>query len=460
MIRLLAELWALLAAAFAIGAILGWAIFLWFDRTEAAYEQRDLADFFGRVLNRIRPRAPIGPPVVATVAIADTPPEPALPDDEVFAEERLDPARDLRLKVQASSLAAAWTSAREGRPPAEEEGAAEPPASWPAGKPAEAYWPAEIRGESWIAEASEPAWITEPTTEPEAAPAVVSSPAEPARPDWLDDIDRDWPFEAAGWPSPAPAREEGWQPDEAAPAPDTAFAGVPPVAMTPLADEIWEQDDEEEAPAEPATATDAEAGEAVQAALKQIATAPPAPIDVDDVWPPAPKPDAAGPGEDAPPDREAAIGAAAAAAITILTGEASAPTEAGTVDERSEAAPKDVPLASPEKDIDNVAAPLETDTVASTAAAGGSADAPATRPPREDIAPGSGDDLKQIRGIGKANETRLHKLGIHRLAQIAAWNEAEQRWMSEQFGFAGRVEREDWVGQSQRLLKGRTGRQA
>ncbi len=73
------------------------------------------------------------------------------------------------------------------------------------------------------------------------------------------------------------------------------------------------------------------------------------------------------------------------------------------------------------------------------------------------LAVGVPDDLKAIRGIGKSNETRLHDIGIFRLAQIAKWTDAEQRWISAYIGFPGRVEREKWSGQAEALLKSRAG---
>lgn len=64
--------------------------------------------------------------------------------------------------------------------------------------------------------------------------------------------------------------------------------------------------------------------------------------------------------------------------------------------------------------------------------------------PRDSLA----DDLKVIRGIGPQNEYRLNALGIFHLDQIAAWSPDEARWVSAYLGSAGRIDREDWVGQA------------
>ena len=67
-----------------------------------------------------------------------------------------------------------------------------------------------------------------------------------------------------------------------------------------------------------------------------------------------------------------------------------------------------------------------------------------------------GDDLKMIRGIGPRNEQRLKDVGITTFRQIAEWSEADQREFSERLSFAGRIEREDWVGQARTLAEGGT----
>lgn len=85
------------------------------------------------------------------------------------------------------------------------------------------------------------------------------------------------------------------------------------------------------------------------------------------------------------------------------------------------------------------------------------ADAQGVRPvgflgPRD----GNADDLKRIKGIGKQNEARLNTLGVWHFDQIAAWTPENVKWAGAFLAFAGRIEREDWVGQARVLAAGGT----
>ncbi|OCW57695.1 hypothetical protein [Hoeflea olei] len=66
------------------------------------------------------------------------------------------------------------------------------------------------------------------------------------------------------------------------------------------------------------------------------------------------------------------------------------------------------------------------------------------------------DNLKQIKGVGPQIEAKLNAAGINSFAQIAAWSSKEQAQFAEQLSFAGRIEREDWVGQAKILARGGT----
>ncbi|MFD1197597.1 endonuclease [Brucella gallinifaecis] len=66
---------------------------------------------------------------------------------------------------------------------------------------------------------------------------------------------------------------------------------------------------------------------------------------------------------------------------------------------------------------------------------------------------GKPDDLTAINGIGKAIESELRKLGIFHYAQIAQWSLDEAGWIERHIGFAGRVTREDWIGQAGKLAE-------
>ena len=61
------------------------------------------------------------------------------------------------------------------------------------------------------------------------------------------------------------------------------------------------------------------------------------------------------------------------------------------------------------------------------------------------------NDLKAITGIGPKLEKVLNELGIWTWAQIAALEGAEIAWLEDRFGFSGRVERDDWIGQARAL---------
>ena len=65
------------------------------------------------------------------------------------------------------------------------------------------------------------------------------------------------------------------------------------------------------------------------------------------------------------------------------------------------------------------------------------------------------DDLKKIRGVGRQIEIRLHNLGVHSFAQIAAWNAKDRKEWGSRLAFPGRIEREDWVGQAKKLARGK-----
>lgn len=68
--------------------------------------------------------------------------------------------------------------------------------------------------------------------------------------------------------------------------------------------------------------------------------------------------------------------------------------------------------------------------------------------------PDTPDNLKLIKGIGPAIETKLQAAGITSFAQIAAWTKKQQAEFAEQLSFSGRIEREEWVRQAKVLAKG------
>ncbi|SCB15699.1 5' DNA nuclease [Rhizobium hainanense] len=80
-----------------------------------------------------------------------------------------------------------------------------------------------------------------------------------------------------------------------------------------------------------------------------------------------------------------------------------------------------------------------------------------TAPVRGRKAAEKADDLKRISGVGPKLEQVLNGRGIKRFADIAAWSDADVERIDAEFGFDGRILRDDWVGQAKALLpKGRS----
>lgn len=65
--------------------------------------------------------------------------------------------------------------------------------------------------------------------------------------------------------------------------------------------------------------------------------------------------------------------------------------------------------------------------------------------------PAAPDDLKAISGIGPKLEQVLNGMGVWTYAQIASWTPEQAAAVDDRLGFAGRIGRDDWVGQAKRL---------
>jgi len=61
------------------------------------------------------------------------------------------------------------------------------------------------------------------------------------------------------------------------------------------------------------------------------------------------------------------------------------------------------------------------------------------------------DDLKLIRGVEADLEEKLNTMGIYRFRQIANWEIKQMSLVSNQLGFPGRVEEDDWKVQAKRF---------
>ena len=73
-------------------------------------------------------------------------------------------------------------------------------------------------------------------------------------------------------------------------------------------------------------------------------------------------------------------------------------------------------------------------------------------------APTEKDDLKTIKGIGVVMENTLNDLGITTFKQLAEFQQAEVKMVSDKLseaknGFGDRIERDEWVDQAKGLVK-------
>ncbi|WP_299874709.1 NADH-quinone oxidoreductase subunit NuoE [uncultured Sulfitobacter sp.] len=102
------------------------------------------------------------------------------------------------------------------------------------------------------------------------------------------------------------------------------------------------------------------------------------------------------------------------------------------------------------------AAPAKTPAKAAAAAAETPAKGPGKKPRTMKAPRKSGaDDLKLIKGVGPKLETMLQGMGFFHFDQIAKWGAAEVAWVDENLeGFKGRVSRDNWVDQAQKLAAG------
>jgi predicted flap endonuclease-1-like 5' DNA nuclease len=74
--------------------------------------------------------------------------------------------------------------------------------------------------------------------------------------------------------------------------------------------------------------------------------------------------------------------------------------------------------------------------------------------PRSATARGPSDDLTRIRGIDSAAQGLLNELGIRHFQELATLNAADLKTLGDRLGVAGRIEKENWLGQAQILATG------
>lgn len=73
------------------------------------------------------------------------------------------------------------------------------------------------------------------------------------------------------------------------------------------------------------------------------------------------------------------------------------------------------------------------------------------RPQGLEAPDGNPDDLTRIKGIGPKLSQTLNDLGVFHFRQIATWQDAEAKWVDDFLAFKGRVAREQWIEQAQKL---------
>jgi large subunit ribosomal protein L21 len=67
---------------------------------------------------------------------------------------------------------------------------------------------------------------------------------------------------------------------------------------------------------------------------------------------------------------------------------------------------------------------------------------------------GEPDNLKLISGVGPVLEKKLNELGIYHFWQIAKFEQKDIDLVNDAMAFPGRIERDEWIAQSQNLAEG------
>jgi len=67
------------------------------------------------------------------------------------------------------------------------------------------------------------------------------------------------------------------------------------------------------------------------------------------------------------------------------------------------------------------------------------------------------DDLKEIKGVAKVIEAKLHKAGIYTFRQVAEWDSAAIDAFSDKLSFKGRIRNEGWQKQCAKFHKDKYG---
>ena len=207
MIGHVSEVWVALFAAFAVGSLLGWLVYRWVDRSDYAFDQRELTDALGR---RLR-----GEQKPAAALVAPTEAELQATRRERPVKVRSRTAEKFRSRVRGSSVAAAWRASRN--PEAEEVEAEEVFA-----EPARAETPRRL-------EAPQPSKVARPT------PArALTKPKE-------ETSDEPWPVQEAVWPA-LTSQPQAKTRTLLLPPPGASNPPAHLFGQKPVHDEIWSSD--------------------------------------------------------------------------------------------------------------------------------------------------------------------------------------------------------------------------
>ena len=141
-----------------------------------------------------------------------------------------------------------------------------------------------------------------------------------------------------------------------------------------------------------------------------------------------------------------AIGAVAIGAVVALI--------VGMIFTMAEGTSKAAPSARPAPSVPAPEpAPKAEAVVAPAASINAEPVADSTKPKGLDGPLGTADDLKRIGGVGPVLEGKLNALGIFHFWQIAKWSRAEVDWVDSYLSFKGRIDRDDWLAQAERLAE-------
>ncbi len=214
MIGHVSEVWVALFAAFAVGSLLGWLVYRWVDRSDYAFDQRELTDALGR---RLR-----GEEKPAVALVKPTEAELRATQRERPIKLRSRTAEKFRSRVRASSVAAAWRASRNGE--AEEVEAEEVVTA-----PVRAEAPRRL-------EAPKPSRVERPTP----ARALTRAKEDAGEEAWPPSSDP-WPVQVAVWPALAsPPRPQSRT--LLLPPPGASSTPAHLFGQKPVHDEIWSSD--------------------------------------------------------------------------------------------------------------------------------------------------------------------------------------------------------------------------